>query len=442
MSLIRERRCRPEDRMSCRYSACFSFTSPNIRSASTSEKPRIAFSGVRSSWDMLARNSDLWRLAASSCRLLSAISRKRRAFWIARADWVANVSRTRTTSGGNVAGRLADDGQDADDLLLPKQRHRQERAIARLEERRPHRALVGAFHARCRGSGPAHAARAARPVAALAPWESARRAERVQRSCLPRIHVAARAEPELLGGLVVLEDRASVGPRQLTGAGDDRVEHRVEVERRADRAADLAQRRELLHRARQLARPRLQLLEQPHVLDGDDRLVGEGLEQRDLPVGEGPDLGPRRSRSRRAVCAREHRHGQDRPEAELARSRRTRVLGVGSSRSSMWMRRVVQDRAARADSAVVAAWELARSDRSRPPASGPCWAATCARCARRSGRSPRCVAPHSVTAFSDDGSKTGWTSVGELDDHPQDLAGRRLLLQGLGQIAVPRLAAP
>ena len=31
-----------------------------------SEKPIMALSGVRSSWDILARNSDLWRLAASS----------------------------------------------------------------------------------------------------------------------------------------------------------------------------------------------------------------------------------------------------------------------------------------------------------------------------------------------------------------------------------------
>ena len=50
--------------------AC-SFSSPNIRSDSTSEKPMIAFSGVRSSCDMLARNSDLCWLATSSCRLLS-----------------------------------------------------------------------------------------------------------------------------------------------------------------------------------------------------------------------------------------------------------------------------------------------------------------------------------------------------------------------------------
>ena len=34
----------------------------------------------------------------------------------------------------------------------------------------------------------------------------------------------------------------------------------------------------------------LQLLEEAHVLDGDHGLVGEGLDQRDLLVGERPDL--------------------------------------------------------------------------------------------------------------------------------------------------------
>src|SRR3546814_13347092 len=36
------------------------------------EKPRMAFSGVRSSWLMLARNSDLARLAFSACCLAAA----------------------------------------------------------------------------------------------------------------------------------------------------------------------------------------------------------------------------------------------------------------------------------------------------------------------------------------------------------------------------------
>jgi hypothetical protein len=35
---------------------------------------------------------------------------------------------------------------------------------------------------------------------------------------------------------------------------------------------------------------KLQFLEQPHVLNGDDRLVGEGLDERGLLVGERLDL--------------------------------------------------------------------------------------------------------------------------------------------------------
>ena len=57
-----------------------SFSSSNMRSVRTSENAMIAFKGVLNSWDMLARNSDLCWLATSSCRLLSSISRNRRAF--------------------------------------------------------------------------------------------------------------------------------------------------------------------------------------------------------------------------------------------------------------------------------------------------------------------------------------------------------------------------
>ena len=70
MSLMSDSRCRPDSRMSPRYSACLSLISPNIRSERTSEKPMIALSGVRSSCDMLARNSLLCRLAVSSCAAL------------------------------------------------------------------------------------------------------------------------------------------------------------------------------------------------------------------------------------------------------------------------------------------------------------------------------------------------------------------------------------
>ncbi|MBK7473615.1 MAG: hypothetical protein IPI73_26250 [Betaproteobacteria bacterium] len=47
----------------------------------------IAFKGVRSSCDMLARNCDFNWLATSSCLPLSSISRNKRAFWTASTDW-------------------------------------------------------------------------------------------------------------------------------------------------------------------------------------------------------------------------------------------------------------------------------------------------------------------------------------------------------------------
>ena len=99
ISLSSSSRCLPDPWMSRRYSSWRSLMSPNIRSSSTSEKPRTAFSGVRSSWDMLARNSDLCRLASSSSALCTFSSRKSCALSRARADWLANVSsRSRVSS--------------------------------------------------------------------------------------------------------------------------------------------------------------------------------------------------------------------------------------------------------------------------------------------------------------------------------------------------------
>src|SRR5213594_3506974 len=98
------------------------------------------------------------------------------------------------------------------------------------------------------------------------------------------------AQVELLGPLVVLVDGARVGPGELTGARDDRVEHGLEVESGAEGLADLAECLKLMDRAGELSRAGLQLAEQPRVLDGDGRLVGEGLHQGDLTVGEWADL--------------------------------------------------------------------------------------------------------------------------------------------------------
>ena len=100
MSLISDSRCLPASSTSSTYASCRSFSSPNICSCSTSEKPMIAFSGVRSSCDMLARNSDLCRLAVSSSRYSRSSSSLIR-FTFARA------LRSRRGSGRRVAAEVA-----------------------------------------------------------------------------------------------------------------------------------------------------------------------------------------------------------------------------------------------------------------------------------------------------------------------------------------------
>ena len=109
MSLISESRCRPEDSTSWRYSSCLGFSSPNMRWSRTSEKPMIAFSGVRSSCDMLARNSDLCWFATSSSWLFSSISRKRCALAMATLDWLARAVMRLTMRSSNSPGRATDD---------------------------------------------------------------------------------------------------------------------------------------------------------------------------------------------------------------------------------------------------------------------------------------------------------------------------------------------
>ena len=78
---------------------------------------------------------------------------------------------------------------------------------------------------------------------------------------------------------------------QRDGVAHDRLEHRLDVGRQgADHAQDRGGRRLLLQCRRQLARARLHLVEQAHVLDRDHGLVGEGRHELDLPVGEGPHI--------------------------------------------------------------------------------------------------------------------------------------------------------
>src|SRR5262249_18026314 len=71
---------------------------------------------------------------------------------------------------------------------------------------------------------------------------------------------------------------ARVPIQQADGTAHDRVEHRLHVRlRTADDAQDVAGGGLPAQRRGQLTVTCLELGEQPDVLDGDDRLVGEGL---------------------------------------------------------------------------------------------------------------------------------------------------------------------
>ena len=79
-----------------------------------------------------------------------------------------------------------------------------------------------------------------------------------------------------------------IDPTNPRGALDDSVEHRLHVRgRAADDAEHLGGCRLMLQGLPQFCIALLQFFEQPHVLDGDDGLVGEGLEQLDLFLEKG-----------------------------------------------------------------------------------------------------------------------------------------------------------
>ncbi len=78
---------------------------------------------------------------------------------------------------------------------------------------------------------------------------------------------------------------ASAASHSSRGIFRDRIQHRLNIRRRAgDDTQDFTRRSLLLQRF-------LEFLEQPDVLDGDHGLVGEGFEQLDLRRGEGAHLG-------------------------------------------------------------------------------------------------------------------------------------------------------
>ena len=118
-----------------------------------------------------------------------------------------------------------------------------------------------------------------------------------------REQVAARAE-HAIERLDVLLQRLGILPQHLGDADDG-------VERRAQLVAHVGEElRLVLARLCELAALVLDFVEQPHVLDRDHRLVGEGRDQLDLLVGERPHLGARQRENADRHAFAQHRNAE------------------------------------------------------------------------------------------------------------------------------------
>src|SRR4029453_7620757 len=109
---------------------------------------------------------------------------------------------------------------------------------------------------------------------------------------------------------------AHAGAAETYRVGHDGVEDRLDIGRRArDDPEDLAGRRLLFQRLGEIAVPGLQLLEEADVLDGDDGLVGKGLEELDLLVRERPDLHAADQDGSEGLAFAQERRGEGGPVA-------------------------------------------------------------------------------------------------------------------------------
>ena len=210
---------------------------------------------------------------------------------------------------------LPPDHQPADHAVFAQERDSEERTVSRFEHERQRVARL-ALEVRDLDGG-ARRGRLADPALADADADM-RLAKRLDQFLG---HAVVRSWYEDLRGLVELVDGAGVGLRELDRMRDDAGEDRLDVQAGADRLPYLAERPQLLHRACQFLRSLLQFVEQAHILDGDHRLVGEGLEERDLSLREELRLGTEdRDRANRDTFSHQG-NAEGRAEAQASRVR-------------------------------------------------------------------------------------------------------------------------
>src|SRR6202165_2846383 len=103
-----------------------------------------------------------------------------------------------------------------------------------------------------------------------------------------------------------------VGFTKVTSAFNDGFEDRADIGRRgSDHAQDIAAPGLVSQGLRELTGLGLHLVEQPDIADGDHRLIGESLQQRNLLVREGVDLSAAYDDGADALVLTQERHAED-----------------------------------------------------------------------------------------------------------------------------------
>src|SRR5262245_32542598 len=273
----------------------------------SSAYPRMAASGVRNSWLMLATNWFLCWLAISrsstvlaSSRVRACTSSKRRVFSIAITAWSAKVltsSIWRSANGRTSARRMT-----IAPIACVDQGDAERGAITELERMLPALGIFIRFGEHVCDLNCSAVDDGTPRNEPTSKWVKV--SDRGGRSNLPMVRDEAQTIAKYL------KDCRVIRIAQSRCGLHQRIEYFLHVERRpADDLQNVGGGSLLFQGFRQLALARLLSLEQSRVLNGDHRLVGEGLDQRDLLVIERRDPGPRQCDDADGLALQQQGHG-------------------------------------------------------------------------------------------------------------------------------------
>jgi hypothetical protein len=242
-----------------------------------------------------------------------------------------------------------------------------------------------------------------------------------------------RKDAERARRVVVFEQRSAIGIGELHQVRDDRGQHLVEVEARADRVADLPQGLELLDLVGELSSAALQGTHQIDVANGDRGLRRERSHQLDGTFAERVDVGAPKQCDADHIVFEQHRNAKHRPEPAEALDIRPAVLRVGKDIGDLLSTAVERD----------AAGKGRPVDDHRVPNHVFAVVVRSADGRRHAERAVfeqddhRCVGPAQPTGTLDHGAEHCLEVGCRGADRGQDLAGRDELLASLIEVSLP-----